>query len=142
MHLFEHGAPPWNDARRTAIAEVMTRSPHTIGGGETLARAYEVMREHHLRHLPVVADGKLVGVLSERDLDVIEAARGGDRLIDSVAAAMASDVLAVAPGDRVADVVRTMGERHHRCAVVVDVRRVIGIFTATDALAMLARAIS
>ena len=141
MHLFEHVAARWNDARRTTIAEVMTTSAHTIASDETLARAYQAMREHHLRHLPVLADGKLVGVLSQQDLHTVEAVEEGSPLIDRVAAAMTSDVYAVAPGDRVADVVCTMGA-HHRCAVVVDLGRVIGIFIAADALALLARAVS
>jgi CBS domain-containing protein len=55
---------------------------------------------------------------------------------------MATEVYAVAPGDLVADVASTMGERKYGCAIVVDRGHVVGIFTATDALALLARATS
>lgn len=127
---------------RTTIAEVMTRSPFTIGRDQRLARAHVVMREHGLRHLPVLEGGKLVGILSQRDLYFVEAIAGTDMQMDSVADAMASDLYVVAPGDRVADVARSMAKHKYGCAVVVDCGRVVGIFTATDALELLSKAMS
>ena len=62
--------------------------------------------------------------------------------VDSVSEAMATAIYSVSPGDRVADVARTMGEHKYGCAIVVDRGHVVGIFTATDALALLARAMS
>ena len=138
MHLFEHVAARWNDARRTTIAEVMTTSAHTIASDETLARAYQAMREHHLGHLPVLADGKLVGVLSQQDLHAGDAIDEGTALFDRLDGV---EVLLREHAYELADVVCTMGA-HHRCAVVVDLGRVIGIFIAADALALLARAVS
>lgn len=129
------------DVPRT-MAEVMTPAPHTIGFDQPLARAYKTMRDHGVRHLPVLDAGKVVGVLSQRDLYFVEAAAGVDRGVDEVAEAMASEVYTVAPGDHVSDVARTMGEHKYGCAVVVDAGRVGGIFSATDALALLARAMS
>jgi acetoin utilization protein AcuB len=129
-------------AARTTIAEVMTPSPHTIGRDQRLARAHDMMREYGLRHLPVLEGGKLVGVLSQRDLYFVEAIAGTDEQMDPVAEAMASDLYVVAPGDIVADVARTMGQHKYGCAVVVDRGHVVGIFTATDALALLAKAMS
>lgn len=120
----------------------MTKSPHTIGFDQPLSRAHDMMREYRLRHLPVLDAGKLVGVLSQRDLYFVEAITGVERRVDAVAEAMAAELFTVAPGDRVSDVARTMGEHKYGCAVVIDVGRVIGIFTATDALALLARATS
>jgi acetoin utilization protein AcuB len=128
--------------RRTTIAEVMTSAPHTIGRDQRLAWAHDVMREHNLRHLPVLEGGKLVGVLSERDLYSVEAIAGTDREIDSVAEAMQGECYTVAPGDLVADVARTMAEHKYGCVVVVDRGHVVGIFTTTDALALLAEAMS
>ena len=54
----------------------MSAGPHTIGREQSLAAAKQLMHKSHVRHLPVLHGGKLVGVLSERDLDVIgDAAR-------------------------------------------------------------------
>jgi acetoin utilization protein AcuB len=128
--------------RRTTIAEVMTPAPHTIGRDQRLARAHDVMREYDLRHLPVLEGGKLVGVLSQRDLYFVEAIAGTDREMDSVAEAMQGELYVVAPGDLVADVAGTMAQHKYGCAVVVDRGHLVGIFTTTDALALLAKAMS
>lgn len=129
-------------AAKATIAEVMTPSPHTIGCHQRLSLAHDMMREHGLRHLPVLDGGKLVGLLSQRDLYFVEAIAGTDQHMDPVAEAMATDLFVVAPGDCVADVARTMGQHRYGCAVVVDRGHVVGIFTATDALALLAKAMS
>jgi CBS domain-containing protein len=127
---------------RTTLAEVMTRSPLTIQAGETLAHAYDAMKEHGLRHLPVLDGQRLVGVVSLRDLYVVEAVAPESEPPQHVAQAMEREIYTVAPGDRVRDVARTMGEHKYGCAVVVDVGRVVGVFTSTDALALLSRAMS
>lgn len=127
---------------RTTIGEVMTPSPLTIQRRETLAQAYDVMRENGLRHLPVLDGNTLVGVLSQRDSHFVEAFGGGRTPVEIVGQAMAPEVFSVAPRDRIADVARTMGDNRYGCAVVVDVGRVVGVFTATDALALLAWAAS
>jgi acetoin utilization protein AcuB len=130
-----------NDSPVT-LADVMTQSPHTVGSDQKLELAHAMMREHKLRHLPVLQGGKLVGVLSQRDIYFVESLGGFDESVDKVVEAMASEVYTVAPGDRLADVARTMAERKSGCAVVVDRGHVVGIFTATDALGLLAEAMS
>ncbi len=133
-----HRAPP----RPRVIAEVMTRAPTMIERDETLTRAFDLMREHKVRHLPVIDGEKLVGLVSQRDLYFVESLGGTDPLLDRVSTAMATDTYHVAPGELVADVARTMAEKKYGCAVVVDRGRVVGIFTATDAIALLACALS
>lgn len=112
----------------------MSASPYTIGRHEKLSRARELMREHGVRHLPVLDGGKLVGVLLQRHLHSIEASADVDASIDSVGEAMAKETFMVAPGELVADVARTMEDNEYDCAIVVDRGQVVGILTATDAL--------
>jgi CBS domain-containing protein len=52
----------------TPISEVMSKDVITVGPGTSLREAAKVMAERWIRHLPVVDNGKLVGVLSQRDL--------------------------------------------------------------------------
>lgn len=56
------------DPDATTIGEVMTADPDTLSGDDTAAHALEMMREHGYRHLPVVKDGRPVGIVSVRDL--------------------------------------------------------------------------
>lgn len=56
------------DPDRTTLGEVMSSEPDTIDGGETVIEAIRRMDEFHYRHLPVMEDGKVLGVVSLRDL--------------------------------------------------------------------------
>src|SRR5436190_15766386 len=55
--------------------DVMTPNPLTVPPQASIAEAWEVMRELAVRHVPVVEDGALVGMLSDRDLAQVDIAR-------------------------------------------------------------------
>lgn len=123
----------------TTVADVMTVCPHTIGSDQKLAKAHQIMRELGIRHLPVLRGGKLVGVLSQRDLYFLESLAGVDVDIDQVADAMTPDVFTTLPDEPLRNVAREMANKKYGCAVVMDEDgRVLGIFTVTDALRHLA----
>ena len=52
----------------TRISQVMSKDQVTVGPGTSLREAAKVMAERWIRHLPVLDNGKLVGVISQRDL--------------------------------------------------------------------------
>ncbi len=122
----------------TTIAEHMSAQPHTIGQEQSLERATDAMRRHCVRHLPVLAGGRLVGIVSERDLALVSAMPGVDPASVPVAEAMTPDPYAPPPDARLVEVVRTMADRKLGAAVVVADGTVRGIFTAVDGLALLA----
>ena len=132
---------PAKRKRKTQLTmeDVMTSQPMTIGRDQTLEVAHRMMRKERIRHLPVLEHGQLVGVLSQRDLYFLETIAGVDLRNDRVEDAMSVDAYVVKPEDRVEQVAATMARRKLGCAVVLERDRVIGIFTATDALAVLAR---
>jgi acetoin utilization protein AcuB len=80
-----------------SIQKYMTTAPHSIGRDQTLAKAHAMMREHGFRHLPVLDGGKLVGVVSQRDLHLIESLRDIDVNAVKVEDAMTSEVYSVSP---------------------------------------------
>jgi acetoin utilization protein AcuB len=127
---------------RHPIREHMTPAPHSIGSTQTLAVAHRLMNSHHLRHLPVLDAGKIVGVISQRDLYFIETLRDVDPEETSVADAMTQDVYAVSPSTPLEEVVQTMADRKLGCAVVVEKGKPVGLFTTTDALRELVKALS
>jgi len=121
------------------ISHFMTRFPHTIAVDRTLEHAHRILREHRIRHLPVVAGGKLVGVVSERDLHLLETIKGTDPLQATVEEAMSPNVFSVHPNTRLSMVARKMAERKLGSAVVMNRGQVLGIFTAIDGLRLLSR---
>jgi CBS domain-containing protein len=58
---------PGRDARTTRMAEVMTTAPKTAAPDRTFGYALLMMHEHGFRHVPVVEDHKLIGIVSARD---------------------------------------------------------------------------
>jgi acetoin utilization protein AcuB len=127
------------------VGDYMTKAPHTIGAEQTLKVARQLMHEHHVRHLPVLHGGDLVGVLSEREVESFEALPGSSLL--TVEEAMVPDVY-VTPRDAPLEAVAAeMARRRVGSAVIVneqggaDGAGVVGVFTAVDALRALVDAL-
>jgi acetoin utilization protein AcuB len=124
--------------KQLTIADRMTKTPQLIGSEQSLKVAHELMRAHQIRHLPVLHGGKLIGVLSQRDLHIVETFRDVDPAEVRVEEAMSQDVYAVTPKTPLKDVVNEMAKRKLGSAVVVEGSKVIGVFTTVDALETLA----
>jgi acetoin utilization protein AcuB len=122
-----------------AICHFMSPAPLTIGSAQSLEQAHALMRAHRVRHLPVLRGSKLVGIVSQRDLMLIEALPGVDAREVPVEDAMTTDVYAVAPTTSVSDVANEMADRKLGSAIVRDGERVVGVFTVTDACRALAK---
>lgn len=120
------------------VQEYMTKAPFTIGVDQTLAHAREMMRAHNIRHLPVLSGGRLEGVLSDRDIAVVETLRDVDPAKVTVEEAMTPVVYTVAPSEALAAVAEHMAEHKYGSALVVEHSKVVGVFTAVDALHALA----
>lgn len=121
------------------VERYMTAVPHAIAPQESLATARARLREHHIRHLPVRAGGHVVGLLAERDLDLIVGAGGADPLDVTVERLMTPDPYCVPPGAALCEVAAAMSSRRIGSALVVDsTGHLLGIFTDTDALRALA----
>lgn len=115
------------------IQKYMTTTPHTIGSDQTIAKAAAIMSEHRIRHLPVLRGGQLLGVLSDRDVKLIEGFRDVDATKTRVDEAMTEQPYTVAPETPLDEVVGTMAEKKFGSAVVVQNHKVVGIFTTVDA---------
>ena len=111
----------------------MTASPHSIGREQTLTAAHKVMREHRCRHLPVLHGGKLVGIVSERDLHLVESLKDVDPNEVLVEDAMWAQVYAVSPEAPLDEVASEMAAKKFGSAVVMQNDKVVGIFTTVDA---------
>jgi acetoin utilization protein AcuB len=109
------------------VSRYMTPNPYAIGSRDTLAEARSMMQEHRIRHLPVVDEDRLVGIVSDRDL----ASCVTD---DRVADAMTSDVATVNENAPLDEVVNLMDAGKFGSVVVTGKHGIEGIFTVTDAM--------
>ena len=121
----------------------MTPSPLTIAPTSSLSKAVKTMRGHRVRHLPVVDGDRVVGVLSQRDILIMESLPGVNPTEVQVEEAMVRDVFTVGPEAPVGEVIETMIDRKLGSTIVCEDGRVLGVFTTIDALralhALLAR---
>jgi acetoin utilization protein AcuB len=124
-------------SKAVTVRQCMTPAPHSIGKDQPLSVAHELMKAHGLRHLPVLQGGKLVGMLTERDLLSLEAQVALDPDDETVEDGMTQDVYTTTLDANLRDVVADMAKLQHRSAVVVDQSKIVGIFTTTDALELL-----
>jgi acetoin utilization protein AcuB len=101
---------------------------------QPVAQAAHLMREHGFHHLPVMKGGRPVGVISERDILLIESLRDVDPHDVLVEEAMSQELYLVDPEAPMRQVAADMADRHYGCAIVARGDRVYGVFTTTDAL--------
>ena len=120
------------------VQQYMSASPVVIESHRTLAEAHDLLREHGIRHLPVVEQGRLVGIVSQRDLYLVETLRGVDAATETVAEAMSRNPYTTSPSAALEEVARDMAEHKYGSAVVVNHGKVVGLFTTVDALRTLA----
>ncbi|APR81251.1 CBS domain protein [Minicystis rosea] len=116
----------------------MTKSPVVVERNTTMAVALRIMDEQGFRHLPVVAEGKLVGVVSERELKIVDNMAGFAGRLCVVGDFVLGAPYRVSPDALLVEVARSMAENKYGSAVVCDGDTVIGMFTTTDALRALA----
>ncbi len=120
------------------VRQFMTACPFTLDAAQSVAMAGALMRQHNIRHLPVVRDGGLTGLLSDRDVALVFSLVDVDPGRVRAGDVMAREPYCVAPAADLRDVVAEMAARKLGSALVVEGESVVGIFTTIDALRALA----
>jgi len=120
------------------IQRYMTTVIVVVSPDQPLSEAIRLMRLHEVRHLPVVLKGELRGVLSQRDVYRLQSLDKFDPASVLVSDAMTSDPYTVEPEEPVDRVARAMVRRKIGTVLVSHGPRLMGLFTATDALLALA----
>lgn len=119
------------------ISMYMTITPHTARPSMSLDEAMKLMRERHIRHLPILDGGRLVGMLSEGDIRLLESAADAGPM--TAEEAMVQDVYVVSPSTPLDEVAEKMASKKCGSAVVMQNQKLVGIFTVVDALFALSK---
>jgi len=117
------------------VRDVMVTDLVTIGPEATARAAWKLMRDGRFRHLPVLKAGRLVGILSDRDLRPVLLSPSLARV--RVADLMSEEISTVRPGAPVEDAASLLVTKKIGCLPVLDGERLVGIVTETDLLAVL-----
>ena len=125
------------------VRDIMGKSVVTISVSERLSTVEDIMTLGHVRHMPVVRGGELVGVVSERDLlraslSVVSEHRGAERRaflhVVEIARVMSAPPIVIGPDATVDEAALVMAEKKIGCLPVVENDRLLGMVTETDVL--------
>jgi CBS domain-containing membrane protein len=125
------------------VREIMMGSPVTLGPDDTLDLANDVISLGRIRHIPVVEDGKLVGLVSERNLMGAAAnhifglkQKSRSALLKSVLIKdiMKKRIVTMEPETPIKEAARMMAEKKIGCVPVVSEGSLVGLVTTTDIL--------
>jgi len=131
------------------VEDVMQREVIAVSPKTTLPEALGLVQKRGIRHVPVVADGELVGIVSDRDLKRVMASPATTLerhelgyLLSKLALAdfMTRGVVTVGPRHPVEEAARIMLKERISALPVVEAGRLVGILTETDVLGLFVRA--
>jgi CBS domain-containing protein len=127
------------------VAEVMTQGPQYVDVTETVRGALRALAEADVRHLPVVENGEVVGIVSDRDLQKVSPSALDELehpnevrslLAQPISNLMSSDVVTFNAEDELTEVFDTMNDLRIGAVPVVEAgsRKLIGIVSYIDLL--------
>jgi CBS domain-containing protein len=130
------------------VEDVMTREVITVDVGATIAEALDLLQRQEIRHLPVIRDGEVVGMLSDRDLRALGIGMAVDdaqlerlraKLSGRVSDLMSGNLVSVGPQDDLRDVVERMLDAKVGAVPVIDddTEDLVGIVSYVDLLRLL-----
>jgi CBS domain-containing membrane protein len=132
---------------RLRVRDLMTEGVFAVDANDHLATVSDLMDERSIRHAPVVEAGRLVGLISHRDL-LRHALKGqvgvppeverGVQLTVTAGEVMTRDVVTAAPDQDIREAARLMLEGKFGCLPVVEDTRLVGILTESDFVRFLA----
>ncbi len=121
------------------VKDSMTREVVVLSPETTAAEALALCRERRIRHLPVLEEGRLVGIVSDRDLRSAAPALGHPGRASvleeiQVSGVMTRDVVTTRPDDPIEEAANRMRQKRIGCLPVVEDGELAGIVTSSDVM--------
>lgn len=115
------------------VSELMSKHVEAIAPDSNLRQATRKMRDLNIGSLPVVQDGKLVGMITDRDISCFGVAMGRDPTTTPIEKIMSRDVATCYDDDDITDAAHLMEQRHIRRLAVLDHdNKVTGLLSVDD----------
>jgi CBS domain-containing protein len=116
----------------TSINEVMTRDVSACEPNATVADAAKLMAQEDVGPVPIVEDGRLVGIVTDRDIVVRVVAEGRDPNATTVNEIASTELVTVSPDDDLDEALNLLAEHQVRRLPVVEGDRLVGIVAQAD----------
>ena len=113
------------------VREVMTTNPRCVSPNDSIQIAARIMKEEDTGVVPVVEDGRPVGLITDRDI-VVRAVADGAQVNKPVREIASNDVVCATPDMSTKEATKIMSERQIRRLPVVENDRIVGIVSLGD----------
>jgi CBS domain-containing protein len=113
------------------IREVMTPNPQCVSPGDSIQNAARIMRDCDTGAVPVVDNGRPVGIITDRDI-VVRAVADGSQLNRPVRDIVSGDIICVTPEMSTHEAADLMSEHQVRRLPVIENDRLVGIVSLGD----------
>jgi acetoin utilization protein AcuB len=131
--------------RTLQVGEVMTTAPVTVGPEDSLQHALDLLEKYQVHELPVIEQGRLIGIVTDGDLKLMtpayplfpdqEEIRQALREL-KVAAAMTVEPVVIGPDATLLDATKLLYERSIGALLVTEEDRLLGVLSVSDILRM------
>ena len=128
--------------KRTPVSAIMTKEVFTLTTNDNLVTAERLFKKNKIRHIPVVENDAIVGMLSYTDLlriSFADAVEDDEETIEttvydmfSIEQVMVSNVITVKPEDTIKEIAEILAEKEFHALPVVENNKLVGIVTTTD----------
>ncbi len=115
-----------------SVRDTMTADPRSIALGDPIVKAARLMRDEEVGSLPVIEQGRLVGMLTDRDIAVRVIAEGKSSESTTVAEVFSRDPVVAEPDQDLDEALRLMARHQVRRLPVVEDDRLVGILAQAD----------
>lgn len=128
--------------RNAPVTTIMTQNVVTLNKSDSLEKAEKLFKKHHIRHIPVVSGGVIIGMLSYTDLlrmSFADSAFEEDDYVDSIVynmftieQVMVKKIVSVKSSNTIKEVAEILAKSEFHALPVVDNNILFGIVTTTD----------
>ena len=130
--------------KNVPVSTIMTSNVVKLNLSDSLTNAESLFKKHNIRHIPVVNDDAIVGMLSYTDLlriSFVDAAFDDEEVVDStvynmftVEQVMAKNLVKVNPETTIKEVAEILAKKEFHALPVIQNEKLVGIVTTTDLL--------
>ncbi|TBN05461.1 CBS domain-containing protein [Hyunsoonleella flava] len=128
--------------RKAPISMIMTQDVITLNRNDQLEKAEKLFKQHNIRHIPVVQDNVIVGMLSYSDLlrlSFADVTDNNDSAADvmvynmfTIDQVMKKKIVCVSPSNSIKEVAEILASKEFHALPVVNNNQLVGIITTTD----------
>ncbi len=118
------------------VSEFLKKKLITVSDDTSIDEVYNIMTKHKIRHLPVVAGKKILGIISDKDVLKNTLFVNGKKESSSLLARdiMSTDLITAKKFDSIEVIAATLDFHRIHCVPVVDKGCLVGLITSTDVL--------